>query len=355
MNKGIFSLWFREFATLVFTQTLQAFLLAIVMSIIVACLSGSQTSDGVDAAGLLAIIALSSFSKVEHLVKNIFGVTSSFGDPAMENGKNALSVGGAMALGGVHRLKDNISKRREANRMIKQGRAGMKNESLNQRLKGNQQANLNSGNSNAGNVGENDKIEKKITKSAGGGKISELNNAISELTKAIEKQTQDKQKDKMKEYQDMINKGKQMKRANTLENIGATIGGTMGAVVGLAQGDNILQNTLAGAGVGDTAGQMIAGDINSREEHKQKMNKLMGDYDKSLNEAISKMDDENYEMFKQQMSKEIEQIESDSRGNITGKIAGPVQRKRTMSDMDRRRKEIREQQAENDKNSSVGE
>ena len=35
MKKGVFSSWFREFATIVLTQTVQAFLLAIVMSIII--------------------------------------------------------------------------------------------------------------------------------------------------------------------------------------------------------------------------------------------------------------------------------------------------------------------------------
>ena len=67
MNKGIFSSWFREFATLVFTQTVQAFLLAIVMSIIISCIQNAN-GNGINAAGLLAIIALSSFGKIELLV-----------------------------------------------------------------------------------------------------------------------------------------------------------------------------------------------------------------------------------------------------------------------------------------------
>ena len=44
MLNGIFGKWLREFATLVLTQTVQAFLLAIVMTVIISCLGNSGGS-----------------------------------------------------------------------------------------------------------------------------------------------------------------------------------------------------------------------------------------------------------------------------------------------------------------------
>ena len=75
MKKGVFNAWFKEIVTLIFTQTVQAFLLAIVLTIIISALKNNSSSvgDGAGAAaGLLAIIALSQFSKLELLVKKYF-------------------------------------------------------------------------------------------------------------------------------------------------------------------------------------------------------------------------------------------------------------------------------------------
>ena len=113
MKKGVFGSWFKELATLIFTQTVQAFLLAIVMTIIISASSQQpgkkKPENPTYAAGLLAIVALSQFGKIEMLVKNIFGVTSQYGDPAMQNGKGGLLLG-AMALRGAKKGLDNAGK-----------------------------------------------------------------------------------------------------------------------------------------------------------------------------------------------------------------------------------------------------
>ncbi len=108
MNKGIFGSWFKELATLIFTQTIQAFLLAIIMSIIVGALGASTGSGSAYGAGLLAIIALSQFGKIELLIKNIFGVTSQF-NVGMEAGRGGL-LGAWGAMRGIKNLSNNAGK-----------------------------------------------------------------------------------------------------------------------------------------------------------------------------------------------------------------------------------------------------
>lgn len=108
-GKGIFGPWFKELATLIFTQTIQAFLLAIIMSIIVGALSASNGAGSAYGAGLLAVIALSQFGKIELLIKNIFGVTSQFNAGSMESGKGGL-LGAWAAMKGAKHLANNAGK-----------------------------------------------------------------------------------------------------------------------------------------------------------------------------------------------------------------------------------------------------
>ncbi len=94
MKKDVFSSWLKEFCSLVFTQTVQAFLLAIIMSVVIYMASDSKNAgDKVSATSVIAIIAISSVSKIELLVKRIFGVESQFGDPAMKNGAKSFLGG----------------------------------------------------------------------------------------------------------------------------------------------------------------------------------------------------------------------------------------------------------------------
>lgn len=111
MKDGIFGTWFRELATLVLTQTVQAFLLAIVMGIVISAMKEATSSEsGTNyAAGMLAIIALSQFGKIENLVKKIFGINSQFGGD-MASGRGAFSAGTALALRGAKSLTDNGKK-----------------------------------------------------------------------------------------------------------------------------------------------------------------------------------------------------------------------------------------------------
>lgn len=117
MKKDVFSVWLKEFCSLVFTQTVQAFLLAIIMSVVLYMANdgGEQQYSGnsVSAVSIIAIIALSSISKIELLVKKIFGVESQFGDPAMKNGVKSFSTGVAAGMATINLAKrpaDNLKK-----------------------------------------------------------------------------------------------------------------------------------------------------------------------------------------------------------------------------------------------------
>ena len=117
MKKDVFSVWLKEFCSLVFTQTVQAFLLAIIMSVVLYMANdgGEQQYSGnsVSAVSIIAIIALSSISKIELLVKKIFGVESQFGDPAMKNGVKSFSSGIAAGMATINLAKrpaDNLKK-----------------------------------------------------------------------------------------------------------------------------------------------------------------------------------------------------------------------------------------------------
>ncbi len=96
MKKDIFSTWVREFCSLVFIQTIQAFIFAIVMTLIISVMTpdnvtGVERADIVSATGFIAVIALASISKIEDLVKKIFGVQSNITDPSMRGGMKSLA------------------------------------------------------------------------------------------------------------------------------------------------------------------------------------------------------------------------------------------------------------------------
>ena len=311
MLNGIFGKWLREFATLVFTQAVQAFLLAIVMTIIISCL-GNSTGDaetGNQAAGLLAIIALASFGKIEMLVKNIFGVTSQFGDPSLQAGARGLTAGTMLAMKGGKRLLDNGSKLIQSHRQISEAKKGLAAYGTGET------AGLEAGEEGAEGSAAIDKLAKQagvdpaalktVTEGAedtletsvqlqGLENLGQLNSAINNLTRAMEKQSGGSNKEK---YEKMLEEGKNLRRSAIRENIGAAIGGTAGAIVGLAKGDNIIETTLAGAGAGDAIGEASAKAKANRDAYKKRTDKL--------NSQIDKLTEANYKQFEQNLENNL--------------------------------------------------
>ena len=77
MKDNIFAHWLRELCSLVFIQSIQAFIFAIVMSLIISIMTPDNVgeigdenrSDYIAATGIIAVLAISSISKLEDLVK----------------------------------------------------------------------------------------------------------------------------------------------------------------------------------------------------------------------------------------------------------------------------------------------
>lgn len=286
MKKGIFGSWFKELATLIFTQTIQAFLLAVVMTIIISALSTSNKAQGTYAAGLLAIIALSQFGKIELLVKNIFGVTSQFGG-GIEHGKGGLLAGmAALKMGG--KWLDNGKK--IAGGFVDRHRAGRDIENLQKQkenlnlsyaaddAEGSAKVALDQMEETAGNFingatqGAAMATGAQIAGGTGGGtgigvpssEIQGLISAIKEQTTTIKnsnsKADKDDKKDKLADLEKKINEAKQNKRAATAKMVsgftefaGYAAGGVAGGIVGLGMGDNVAKSAAIGAGLGDMA------------------------------------------------------------------------------------------------------
>ncbi len=323
MKKGIFGGWFKELASLIFTQTVQAFLLAIIMSIIVNALAGSSdgtNTGGTYGAGLLAIIALSQFGKIELLIKNIFGVTSQFGG-SMQDGKGGL-LGSMMALKAGKKVLDNapktvagIGNRIKSGKTIKSlekqkealGSSGLADAAMDEmqeqadKFIDNAQtgagyaagANMvNGGNSNGG-VG--------ISSS----QIDQLISAVKEQTQTMKNQKLDSDKgtkaDKMKELDDKIEEAKLQKRdsrrqivSGLTETAGAIAGGTVGAaagaIVSLGTGDDFGKTVSKGIGFGVGAGDTIGGALPKTASRIDHFGYDVGKIDKAKKEAQQKID-----------------------------------------------------------------
>lgn len=268
MKKDIFMVWLKEFCSLIFTQTVQAFLLAIVMSVVVATASnGSMEEQGtaVSATGIIAIIALASISKVELLVKKIFGVESQFGDPAMKNGMGALA-GSLIAAKLAGRALNNVPKMASGLKGLDTRKAR-----ANAFAKRNRDlaaaAGRRSGGSGvaAGNIA----LQQAGGASAGFGSGSATTTTESGLTTAQNvvtsaqgiasdsKLTAEKFNKINDEYEKAIaeinkNRRESLKKlaSGTLETATLPVGAIGGIAVGLATGDNPLK--AAGVGIGAT-------------------------------------------------------------------------------------------------------
>lgn len=110
MQKGVFTTWIKELCALVFVQTIQAFILAIVLSIILTFIkdNGSKVSEQatVQSLGVLCIILLTSLTKMEQITKKIFGLDSGL----LQNKPPHGLMASYMALKAAGRIFNNIPK-----------------------------------------------------------------------------------------------------------------------------------------------------------------------------------------------------------------------------------------------------
>lgn len=110
MNKGVFTTWIKELCALVFVQTIQAFILAIVLSIILTFIknTGQSISDQatVSSLGVLCVVLLTSLTKMEQITKKIFGLESGILQQKPPHGLAATML----ALKSAGRIFNNLPK-----------------------------------------------------------------------------------------------------------------------------------------------------------------------------------------------------------------------------------------------------
>lgn len=305
MQKGVFTTWLKELCALVFLQTIQAFILAMVLSIILTFLKqiGTNVSEQaqVSALGVLCILLLASLTKMEQITKKIFGLDSGI----LQNKPPHGLMASYMALKAVGRVFNNVpkmiggigsatvgtwtdKKKASATMLSRLNRKGL-DKNGNQVNGAAPQINAPSGENNLlesneyyekakkakvdGNMDEyhkNMNIQAGINKAkkamAGNATVpSRLNKGVTSDNKA-----QDDYYKIMDKYNDEIAKATEKRKngwkdaaSGFNETLGAIAGGgiglSVGSITGLATGDldQIHKATAYGIGLGDAVGENV--------------------------------------------------------------------------------------------------
>ena len=340
MKKDIFTVWLKEFCSLVFTQAVQAFVLAAIMSVVVATASGNLPANrgaAASATGIIAIIALTAVSKIELLVKKIFGIESQFGDPSMKSGMAGLAgtlIGAKLAgrvLNNVGKVGGGIADMRKASNLKAKARTDMAN----------QLAKLNSANATdpnavaaaaavaggmagqgnnglgygaAGRVAANDIKQGNLTINAQNVDVDGKNNNF-----------EDKKDQILKNYNDAIDKAKEQSKAGAYktasglaESVGGMAGGIAGATIGLASGDAILQKAGVGMGIGDFIGESAVKGVRTVHETTINMEKHSRDRE-DTRKAVSQLTGKDIASYRKAV-KELENYTS-KLGNVTKDVS----------------------------------
>lgn len=246
---------------------------------------GVDRADLVASTGIVAVIALASISKLEELVKKIFGVQSSITDPGMRGGLKSLATSmmaarfAKGALDNVGKVAGGVGGAVVASRKMNQLRAGTArnlksadpgsgdatgaaggttgptSQELMDRARAEKANNNMAGYQNYRNMAAGAmKAEKAAIAGAAAGGGSSGGKA-KDLSKAYADYDQ-----KMQELKAQ-RRGLLFKVASGLtESAGALVGGTTGMLAGAAAGEGkeILTYGLAGVGVGDALGSVPA-------------------------------------------------------------------------------------------------
>lgn len=258
MKNKVFNVWIKELTSIVFTQALQALVLAVLMSVVVGLFLASK-ADGANttnyAIGVYAIIAMMSLSKIELLVKRIFGIGPATADVSMKGGgRDLLKTGIALKMGG--RLLNNVPKVAAGvgGLLIGQGAARRRVRNAQQEYD---------------EYKKQQKMDKDKEKLNGGKGTTAASNRIAskssaltadDLASALKKSNKKNPKNELRDAKDALNKERRENLSKitggVLETAGAFGGGIIGAEIGMAMGDDVLQNALIGAGVGDAIGEV---------------------------------------------------------------------------------------------------
>ena len=270
--------WIKEFCTLVFIQTIQAFIYAIIISIIVkmSFLSIEDVDDRNASMGIICVVALTSVFKVEELVKKIFGIGNSKADVrgamsslaktaiAWNFGKKVLDNTSKVA-GGVKARQDAAKGRQKLKSRMERDQAtfGVGGASTTEMFDDSSQEALNQGQSSPGGVGGRTETTHSGGQSAGnaGNRAPSANNAAKNGKNIRDYNAM------MDKYQDQLDELKKKRQEGTkqiLRGIGETAGAVPGALAGTIIGgadgdlDSALRGAAVGMGIGDTVGGAVA-------------------------------------------------------------------------------------------------
>lgn len=279
MQKGVFTTWIKELCALVFVQTVQAFILAIALSIILTFIKqiGSTITSqaSVSSLGVLCIVLLTSLTKMEQITKKIFGLDSGI----LQNKPPHGLMASYMALKAAGRMFNNIPK-------IASGFSGMVGARTDKKRliarKNNKLNNMLGGASGSGNAagaggdsagGGSGSGTDSLESIAGGGASGSLGGtgATPKFKNGYNQKDLDALEDKYAEQLSAIKKQRKEARgkliSGLLETGGAVTGAFGGAAVGLTSGlatgdfDQISKAIGYGIGVGDAVGETAASAI----------------------------------------------------------------------------------------------
>ncbi len=284
---NIFTTWIREFCSLVFIQTIQAFIFAIIIILIISVMSpaganAAETEDIVASTGLVAVIALASISKIEELVKKIFKIQSGVTDPSMRGGMKSLATT-MMAAKLAGRVGDNFKKigggiagTISANKAMTREKGRFARDMKKPVTTSGGGAPVGGSETEAPALTAEDYQKKAMeAKKAGDmrgyeryrGIAAGMNKSASIGPGAVNagsgKNSMDDYYKKLDAYQDKMDELKKKRRdaifsgiSGITETAGAASFGTIGALGGaaLGEGKEIIQGGLAGMGVGDYVG-----------------------------------------------------------------------------------------------------
>lgn len=314
MKNKIFSVWFREVCSLVFVQSMQALLLTIMLSVVVKLYIGAQDNYvAQQSMGVYAIFILALIPKVELLVKKIFGMGSGVIDDSMMGGKRSLlKTGLALRLGSS--VLNNAGKViGGVGIMAGAGLAGIRQSriSKNNEETANIRGNIDKKKLELGNRSSQGNLTALDTGASGGTTGAALGGySLDDLTSAIKSANapdyDEANRKKKHEISQRALKGLQQTTSGFAETAGAMGGAAVGGIVGLGTGgDDLLNDMLIGAGIGDKAGHMATNltlgtvvaanelgyqyGVGKREvqKSKEKKNKAQQEYDELVKQASS--------------------------------------------------------------------
>ena len=299
MQKGVFTTWIKELCALVFVQTIQAFILAIVLSIVLTFIkdNGSKVSEKatVQSLGVLCIILLTSLTKMEQMASGVGNIIGAGTDKKKANAKmltrlnkkgidkNGNPIGSSPQINAPNGENNLL----EGNEYYEKAKQAKKNGDMDgYRENMGIQAGINKAKKA---MAQNATVPSRLNKSAAVGMDISVPNSRPQFEKDAEKI--------MDAYDDEIAKAKEKRRqgiqkivAGAAETVGAGIGGmaglSIGSISGLATGDldQVPKAMAYGMGAGDALGENLTKAVSTVAQGAKARAKASSNLDKQLSQ-----------------------------------------------------------------------